>query len=573
MAATENMLIISSLFSFSPAETFPNDFFVVNSALLLKKDHSCQLKEHRIPPVLQATVVSPNLSRPNSMTKKTLLLAGFVLLKFLLQYFLISSDYDLQRDEYLHLDQGHHLAWGFQSVPPFTSWLSYLIHLFGSAVFWVKFFPALFGALTICIVWKAIEELNGSLFALIAGATCVLFSALLRLNTLYQPNSFDVLSWTAFYFVALKYFKTENAKWLFIGAFVFAFGFLNKYNLAFLLLGFLPSVLLTEQRKIFTKKELYLALLTGLLLILPNLIWQFKNDFPVIRHLKELAATQLVNVNRLDFLKSQLFFFAGSLFVIISALYALLFYAPYKKYKVFLWTLPFTLLVFIFFKAKDYYAIGLYPIYIAFGSVFIADKIKKGWKRILQPVFVLLPVLLFIPMYNIFFPNKSPEYIINHIQTYQKLGLLRWEDGKDHALPQDFADMLGWKELAFKVDSAYSNIPDKEKTLILCDNYGQAGAINYYTKQNIKAVSFNADYIDWFDLTKKYETLIRIKQSGETENELKETSPLFETSLIAGSVTNKYSREWGTTIFVFSGTKTDINKRIKDEIDGLKNNR
>lgn len=507
------------------------------------------------------------------MTKKTLLLFGFVLLKFLLQYFLISSDYDLQRDEYLHLDQGHHLAWGFQSVPPFTSWLSYLIHLFGSAVFWVKFFPALFGALTICIVWKAIEELNGSLFALIAGATCVLFSALLRLNTLYQPNSFDVLSWTAFYFVALKYFKTENAKWLFIGAFVFAFGFLNKYNLAFLLLGFLPSVLLTEQRKIFTKKELYLALLTGLLLILPNLIWQFKNDFPVIRHLKELAATQLVNVNRLDFLKSQLFFFAGSLFVIISALYALLFYAPYKKYKAFLWTLPFTLLVFIFFKAKDYYAIGLYPIYIAFGSVFIADKIKKGWKRILQPVFVLLPVLLFIPMYNIFFPNKSPEYIINHIQTYQKLGLLRWEDGKDHDLPQDFADMLGWKELAFKVDSAYSNIPDKEKTLILCDNYGQAGAINYYTKQNIKAVSFNADYIDWFDLTKKYETLIRIKQSGETENELKETSPLFETSLIAGSVTNKYSREWGTTIFVFSGAKTDINKRIKDEIDGLKNNR
>ena len=71
-------------------------------------------------------------------------------------------------------------------------------------------------------------------------------------------------------------------------------------------------------------------------------------------------------------------------------------------------------------------------------------------------------------MYNIFFPNKSPEYIINHRQTYQKLGLLRWEDGKDHELPQDFADMLGWKELAIKVDSIYSKLPGKEKTLILC---------------------------------------------------------------------------------------------------------
>jgi hypothetical protein len=74
--------------------------------------------------------------------------------------------------------------------------------------------------------------------------------------------------------------------------------------------------------------------------------------------------------------------------------------------------------------------------------------------------------------------------------------LLRWEDGKDHLLPQDFADMLGWKELALKVDSAYLKLPNKDNTLILCDNYGQAGAINFYTRQKLRAVSFNADYIE-----------------------------------------------------------------------------
>src|SRR5690606_9983802 len=105
----------------------------------------------------------------------------------------------------------------------------------------------------------------------------------------------------------------------------------------------------------------------------------------------------------------------------------------------------------------------------------------------------------------------SPEYIIRHNETYQKLGLLRWEDGKDHLLPQDFADMLGWKELAFKVDSVYLSMSNKEKTLILCDNYGQAGAINYYSKQKLQAVTFNADYIDWFDLSIPYEHLIRVK--------------------------------------------------------------
>jgi 4-amino-4-deoxy-L-arabinose transferase-like glycosyltransferase len=146
------------------------------------------------------------------MTKKALLLFGFIILKFVLQYSLISADYDLQRDEYLHLDQAHHLAWGYLSVPPFTSWISYIIYLLGNSVFWVKFFPALFGALTIVVVWKTIEELKGNLFALVVGATCVFFSALLRLNTLYQPNSFDVLCWTTFYFILIKYINTENVK-------------------------------------------------------------------------------------------------------------------------------------------------------------------------------------------------------------------------------------------------------------------------------------------------------------------------------------------------------------------------
>ncbi|EOR95305.1 hypothetical protein ADIARSV_1536 [Arcticibacter svalbardensis MN12-7] len=189
------------------------------------------------------------------MTKKNLILPGFIVLKFLLQYVLISPQYDLQRDEYLHLDQANHLARGYVSVPPFTSWVSLIIKVLGNGVFWVKFFPALFGALTMVVVWKAIKELNRNLYAQILGIVCVLFSALLRLNTLFQPNSFDVLSWTAFYFILIKYFNTKNTKWLFVAAIVFALGFLNKYNIVFLMIGFLPAILLTEQRKVFLEKS------------------------------------------------------------------------------------------------------------------------------------------------------------------------------------------------------------------------------------------------------------------------------------------------------------------------------
>ena len=507
------------------------------------------------------------------MTKKTIILLSFIALKFLLQFVLLSPEYDLQRDEYLHLDQASHLAWGYLSVPPFTSWTSYIIQLLGNSIFWVKFFPALYGALTIYLVWKAIEELNGSLFALVLGATCVLFSALLRLNTLYQPNSFDVLSWTALYFILLKYHKTQDAKWFFVGAVVFAVGFLNKYNIVFQLIGLIPALLITEQRKIFLRPKFYFASIIALLIILPNLIWQYNNGLPVFHHLDVLAKTQLANVNRIDFLKSQILFFIGSILVIAFSLYALLLYKPFKPYRFFFWSLVFTLSTFTYLKAKDYYTIGIYPIYIAFGSVYLGEILKNDWKKYLQPVFVAIPILLFIPIFNVAFPNKSPDYIIQHSDHYKRFGMLRWEDGKDHLLRPDFADMLGWKELAYKVDSVYSMFPQNTNTLVLCDNYGQSGAINYYTKHKIRAVSFSADYLNWFDLSRKFDNLVRVKGKCDPNEELQETAPLFQKSFVADSITNKYAREFQTIIFSFENAKIDIREKLKNEIDEEKNYR
>ncbi|MCT2409558.1 glycosyltransferase family 39 protein [Chryseobacterium antibioticum] len=504
------------------------------------------------------------------MKKNYLILLFFVIIKFILQYSLVSPEYELHRDEYLHLDQGNHLAWGYLSVPPVNSWLAWLIKLAGDSVFWVKFFPALFGALTIVVVWKIIEELQGNLYAKILASTGILLSVLLRLNMLFQPTSLEVLLWTLMYYVLIRYFNSEKVKWLYAAAVILGIGFLNKYNIVFSVLGIIPAILLTKQRKIFLQPHLYGAGLLAILIMLPNLLWQYNNHFPVIHHMKELAERQLVHVDRFDFFKSQILFFIGSVFVIIAGFYALLFYKPFEKFRFFFWVYVVTIALFVFFKAKDYYAIGLYPVFIAFGSVFLDHILENGWKRFLKPVCILIPVLLFLPLYQVAFPNKSPEYIVSHPEKYKKMGLLRWEDGKDHPLPQDFADMQGWKELALKVDQEYSRLSKSGRTLVLCDNYGQAGAINYYSKKGVEAVSFNADYINWFDLNKKYENLIRVKEFSKDEDELKETGPYFKNSKAADSIVNKFAREKGTTIFSFEGAKIDINKKIQNEIDEMK---
>jgi len=503
--------------------------------------------------------------------EKNIILICFILVKFLIQYSLISPEYELQRDEFLHIDQANHLALGYFSVPPVTSWISYIIKLLGNTVFWIKFFPTLFGALTILLVWKTIEELKGNLFALILGASCVTFSVLFRLNTLFQPNSLDVLCWTSLSYFIIKYLNSNQTKWIYLIAFTFAIGFLNKYNIIFLVLGIIPSLLLTAERKIFRNKNLYFGIGLAFIIISPNIIWQFNNHFPVVHHLHELSETQLVNVDRWSFIRSQFLFFPGTLIVVFFGLFALLKQQKFKKYRLFFWTFFIIISIFLFLKAKDYYAIGVYPIYFAFGSVYISTLLENEIGKILKPIFILLVVVCFIPIYRVAFPNKSPEYIVNHPDKYRKFGMLTWEDGKEHQLPQDFADMLGWKELAKKVDSVYMTIPNPKNTLILCDNYGQAGAINYYSKKGIRAVTFNADYINWFDFETKYYHLIRIKNAWEKENEWTETSPYFENACIADSITNKYAREYGTTIFSFMNAKIDINERIKKEVEEVKN--
>ncbi len=541
--------------------------------------------------------------------KKNVILICFIVLKFIIQYCLIGPEYELHRDEFLHLDQANHLAWGYSSVPPFTSCTSYIIKLLGNTVFWIKFFPALYGALTILVVWKAIEALKGDLFALIFGASCVTFSVLFRLNTLYQPNSLDVLCWTIFYYCVIKYltatfqqsqmhtyshfeesylapesFNLENReaslgtlrrsapnsrtmKWALALAITFAVGFLNKYNIFFLILGIIPAVLISPERILLKNRDLHCAIAIAFLLILPNLVWQISNNFPVIHHFKELSATQLVNVNTLDFIKSQFLFFPITFLVIFFGLYALWRHSEFRKYRLFFWSFFITIGIFMAFKAKHYYAIGLYPIYFAFGAVYISSLMKKKRHELFKVALVVGPVVLFIPSYFIAFPNNSPQYIVSHPEKYKQFGLLTWEDGREHELPQDFADMLGWKELARKVDSLYRLIPRRKNTLILCDNYGQAGAINYYSKIGLRAVSFNADYLNWFDLDRKYYNLIRVKNASERNDELRETSPYFKQSFKADSVNNIYAREDGTTIFCFIDANTDINKQVRKEVE------
>src|SRR4051794_21455119 len=100
------------------------------------------------------------------MKRTDRLLYFLALLKIVIPYLLQSPVYEPHRDELLILAEGHHLAWGYRDIPPLISVFAWLTNLLGGGIFWIKFWPSLFGALTYIVAGKLVQNLGGKSFAL-----------------------------------------------------------------------------------------------------------------------------------------------------------------------------------------------------------------------------------------------------------------------------------------------------------------------------------------------------------------------------------------------------------------------
>ena len=491
-----------------------------------------------------------------------------IAIKFILQFTLVNPVYELHRDEFLHLDQAFHPAAGYISTPPFTSWIASVIYFFGGGLFWIRFFPAFFGVLTIVFTWLIVEEFGGKMPAKILTSISLIFSIYIRLNVLFQPNAFDILAWTIIFFLTIKYIKKQQVNWLFLLSLIIALALYNKYTIVFLIIGLILGLLLTEQRIVFKKRAFYISIALSLLIILPNIFWQIKNHFPVIYHMQALNESQLVNVNRIDFLFDQVKFGVIGILT-LAAIWALVFFKPFRSFRFIGWTFAIVMILFTISRAKSYYTLGLYPVLFALGSVYL-EVIFKKWRIVLITVLALINIVVFFVIVKYLMPFQNPSEIIANRKVYEKMGLLRWEDGKNHLLPQDFADMIGWREMAEKSLIAYKMIPtnELENTLIYCDNYGQTGALNYYNRTKMpEAYSFNTDYIYWLPDLKNIKNIVFI---GNLPS--KEVMDMFKDFKLVGVVENEFARERGTKIFLLMGANPDFTEWFYKKAEERKRN-
>ena len=505
------------------------------------------------------------------ISNQWLLIISLALIKLII-HFLTNTNYELHRDAFLYLALGDHLDWSFMSVPPAIAVLGNIPRfLFGDSVFSIRLFPALIGAVNIVIIGMIIRNLVGKTWAILLGCSAYILSpAFLRSNTLFQPVSFNQFFWLLTTFFIVKLLQTKNPKfWIHLGI-TWGLGFLTKYSIAFLVVSFFIALALTKDRKLYRSRYFIFGSSIAFLIILPNLIWQFNHNFPVAHHMTELSASQLVNVRLMDFLSAQLLMNFSNLVVWLFGLVFLLFLKPGKPYRVIGYTYLVVLLIFIVLRGKPYYALGIYPVLFAFGGLAL-EQYLTGRLRFAKPAILALLMITLLPMLPYSLPVFPLEKMISYgefSRNYGGEGALRWEDGRIYSLPQDYADMVGWKELADIVIQTYQSMPDSERAVcaIFGENYGEAGSIKFHSKKHglPEPISFSGSFLFW--APDSFDKKILIYVNDDTAD----VAYYFSTVEKVGQITNPYARESGMPVWLCKNPRNGFEGFYSDKVKILK---
>ncbi len=500
--------------------------------------------------------------------KEAKVIVFFTVLKFAI-HLLANRNFGFHRDELLYLALGSHPAMGYNEVPPFIAFISWLsTHIFGDSVFAIRLLPALFGSMIVYLTGLLVLQLGGKRFAISAACLGIIVSpAFLGSGYLLQPVVFDQFFWVLFAFLMARFVQTKNVGYLYWAGLTTGVGMLNKYTMLLYTLSVVAGILLSSQRRVLATRHFVGAVLLAFVIFLPNLYWQMNHEWPVVGHINELASTQLTFVDPARFLGEQFLVHATGLFIWLPG-FIYLFFSRIRSRLVFIsYSFFVTIALLLLVHGKVYYGFGAYPALFAAGGILwqkLLSRVSETGKFVVLGA-VLAPSLLFLPVAIPILPLPATLSFFEF--TTKKLGmdfLVTWEDQRVHASTQDYADMLGWEEVTRHVNTAYLEIPlrDRDSSTIFASNYGLAGAIDRLGKDYSlpSAVSLSSSYLLWAPPGIATKFVIYVSGEGRKLNEY------FRTVRKIGEVNNRYAREKGTTVYLLSDPLIDVNAFYQEQL-------
>jgi hypothetical protein len=475
------------------------------------------------------TIPARETSTHSALFSGTAIVLYLALARILL-YCVAGPHYGYFRDELYYLACGEHPTWGYVDQPPLIAWITWLLqHTIGTSLWALRLPPALAGAATVALSGLLARELGGQRWAMsLASLSALMAPVLLALSHLFTMNAFDPLLWTAIAFLVVRVAKSSDQRlWLPIGA-LSGIAILNKYAILFWLAGLLVGLCLTPLRQSLRHRWFWFSCAFATIIALPNFLWQWQHDFPFLQLMHNVRQSgRDIVLPPLPYLlaQAQMLGFVAAILVP----FALLFFFSKQGvlFRALGWAYLFFLTLMVTLHGKMYYVAPVYPMLFAAGAVWIEGATQRRLWIWVKPTLAIAMTLIC----GIYAPTILPILSVPTFLAYEhKMGIeqQKFEHARQGVLPQLYADMFGWEQIAQSVAAYYHSLSPEEQrvTAIFGNNYGDAGAIDFFGPRYglPKAIGGHQNYWLWGPRQYTGESLIVLGEGNERNMQTKCTS-------------------------------------------------
>jgi hypothetical protein len=323
---------------------------------------------------------------------------------------------------------------------------------------------------------------GGDAAAVAAGLAAALVPMFNGITATFNTTVFEPFAWTAVaYYLARAVLLDDRGAPVQAGL-IAGIALEAKYSLVVWLVALAVGVLATGERRLFARRELWIGLVLAAVFALPSVVWQAVHGWP-FRELLQAAGEKNTVVPPLAFLQNQV--------LVMNPLFAPLWLAGIVA--PFAWRdlarVRFLAIAFvaatvltIATHGKDYYLAAAYPSMFVLGGIAFERVVRHAVARTAYLAVAAVSSALILPTA---LPILPPDEIAGYLQRLHIAPQQQEKDFAGTALPQEFADQLGWHDFVNQVGAAWLSIPPdvRANTLILVGNYGEAAALDVYGAQ------------------------------------------------------------------------------------------
>ena len=409
--------------------------------------------------------------------------------------------YGFHRDELLYLAMADHLDFFRMQFPPLIAVLGRVarllpLNLLGA----VHLLSGLAGA-AILLVGVAIARRvgAGAEGELITGVALLVAPLLLRGAALFQPVIFEMLWWSIGTLAFAALLAGGDRRWWLAMGVMAGLGGLTKFSAAIFGGAMGVGVLLSPLRGDFRTRWPWLAVLVGGAIALPSILGQIHWHWPFLAQARILRATQLARVTPGAFLGGQLLMAGIATPLLLMGCAGLLRSGALEPFRGLGVMALVALLALLWLRGKEYYYGPMHPLLLAAGGALAGEALRR--RRVLYAGVIGMLIAGGLALIPIGIPLLPPAVMARYGEAIGVTRALTTNRGTVLPLPQDYADMLGWREQVAAVAEVYRALPDTERarTTIVAGNYGRAGALAVYRREFglPYPVSRAGDFYNW----------------------------------------------------------------------------